>query len=208
MGEDLSTGIKIAIVLILLASIVASVFSIMAISKNMTNSGVNQLQSSLHAFQNMRWEDYNLRTVTGNEVQVVIRSAIDNDIAVIVNTQRKGSESVLYGIPLDGFTKSTSGSAFYVGKCSNGGKTTSQFKELCSNTSCAVYFDNSKSCFVGDHIEDNQDGSASKEYGSYTKNINDNTSAYYIDPMLKFNSYIIRDASGSLLGVLFDEKVS
>lgn len=206
MGEDLSTGIKIAIVLILLASIVASVFSIMAISKNMTNSGVNQLQSSLHAFQNMRWEDYNLRTVTGNEVQVVIRSAIDNDIAVIVNTQRNAKQSVLYGIPLDGFTKASA--AFYVyGSSANA--TTQQINEtVIDGSSAKIYFDTSKSCFTGSILNNTTDGSASKEYGSYTKNINDNTSSYYIDPMLKFNSYIIRDTSGSLLGVLFDEKVS
>ena len=210
MGEDLSAGIKVAVILILLASILASVFSIMSIAKNMTNSGVNQLQSSLHAFQNMRWEDYNLRTVTGNEVQVVIRSAIDNDIAVIVNTKRNQSASVLYGVKLNGFTKPDTAHSFYSYNSGGNNNATTRIDEsVTSSKDDSPYFDTVNSCFVAKLPVTSSDGGNAEttiEYGSYTKNINDNTSLYYIDPILKFTSYIIKDSSGSLLGILFDEQ--
>lgn len=198
MGEDLSAGIKIAIVLVILASILASVFSILTISKNMTTQSVDDLQSSLYAFQNMRWEDYNLRTISGNQVQVVVRSAIENNIAVVVNTVRNKEVSVLYGIPIKGFTKNSVGN-FATGT-STGNATTKQFNE--SIISGDLHYDVNNSYFVGAITDSNE---ASYTPFSYVRNINDNSSTYYIDPTLKFNSYIIRDDAGTLIGVLFDQ---
>lgn len=198
MGEDLSAGIKIAIVLVILASILASVFSILTISKNMTTQSVDDLQSSLYAFQNMRWEDYNLRTISGNEAQVVIRSAIDNNIAVVVNTVRNKNVSVLYGVPIVGFEKNSAGN--FATNSSNENATTKQFNETI--TSGNLYYSVKDSYFVGALVD-----SSEKDYTpfSYVRNINDNSSKYYIDPTLKFNSYIIRDSAGTLIGVLFDQ---
>lgn len=202
MGEDLSTGIKMAIILVILAALLASVFSILTITKNMTNQSVDELQSSLYAFQNMRWEDYNLRTISGNEVQVVVRSAVDNNIAVVVNTQRNHSMSVLYGLPIEGFDKAADGRAYWIK--SLGTSDSSAISQYCESvTDGKLYFDTKNSYFVGTRIDEN-----SEEYmlGSYVRNINDNSSSFYVDPSLKFNSYIIRDESGSLLGILFDQK--
>lgn len=202
MGEDLSTGIKMAIVLVILAALLASVFSILTITKNMTTQSVDELQSSLYAFQNMRWEDYNLRTISGNEVQVVIRSAIDNNIAVVVNTVRNKGKSVLYGLPIEGFDKAENSKAFWTKGIGGGSNAaTSQINE--SVTTGSLAFDTKNSYFVGSRIDSDSDNYM---LGSYVRNINDNTSIYYIDPSLKFNSYIIRDEAGSLLGILFDQK--
>lgn len=202
MGEDLSTGIKMAIILVILAALLASVFSILTITKNMTTQSVDELQSSLYAFQNMRWEDYNLRTISGNEVQVVVRSAVENNIAVVVNTKRNQSMSVLYGLPIAGFDKSTGGKAYWTKSLgSSSSSAVSQYNE--SVTTGDLHFDTKNSYFVGTRIDES---SADYMLGSYVRNINDNSSSFYIDPSLKFNSYIIRDESESLLGILFNQK--
>lgn len=203
MGEDLSAGIKIAIVLVILAALLASVFSILTISKNMTNQSVDELQSSLYAFQNMRWEDYNLRTISGNQVQVVIRSAIDNNIAVVVNTSRNLDESVLYGTKLRGFEESSS-KGYGVLKVS--GSTTNQLNETCSTeTANKPYYNATTSSFVATATVTNTEGSIDSSKFTYVRNISDTDSKYYINPSLKFYSYIIRDAAGSPIGILFDQ---
>lgn len=204
MGEDLSTGIKMAIILVILAALLASVFSILTISKNMTAQSVDELQSSLYAFQNMRWEDYNLRTISGNHVQVVVRSAVENNIAVVVNTKRNGNESVLYGLPIKGFDKAKDGKAYWTkGIGSSDTAATGQYDE--SIISGDLHFDTQNSYFVGVRISDT-DTDTDYMLGSYVRNISDSSSTYYIDPTLKFDSYIIRDEAGSLLGILFDQK--
>lgn len=208
MGEDLSAGIKIAIVLVILAALLASVFSILTISKNMTNQSVDELQSSLYAFQNMRWEDYNLRTISGNEVQVVVRSAVDNNIAVVVNTERYDTASVLYGVPLSGFDKKT-GSSYNIGECSTSGSTRKQVCEetipSSGTTSTTLYFDTNKSCFVGEYPIITTDDSFASNRFSYTGFISSTESPYYINPTLKFKAYVIRDTSDAPIGILFDQ---
>lgn len=206
MGEDLSTGIKMAIILVILAALLASVFSILTITKNITTQSVDELQSSLYAFQNMRWEDYNLRTISGNEVQVVVRSAVENNIAVVVNTARNNTESVLYGVPLKGFKDGSENFGIYSG--GTGNATTVRINETV--TSGDIYYNAKSSYFVGSVKEKSTNSQDTKDYVderySYVRNITDSGSMYYINPSLKFDSYIIRDESGSLLGILFDQK--
>lgn len=210
MGEDLSTGIKMAIILVILAALLASVFSILTISKNMTNQSVDELQSSLYAFQNMRWEDYNLRTISGNEVQVVVRSAVDNNIAVVVNTERYDTASVLYGVPLSGFDKKT-GSSYNIGECSTSDSTRKQIWEGTTispsgtTTGTTLHFDTNKSCFVGEYPIITTDDSFTSNRFSYTGFISNTESPYYINPTLKFKAYVIRDTSDAPIGILFDQ---
>ena len=207
MGEDLSAGAKIAIILVLLCAIVASVFSIMTIVKNMTNQSVDSLQSSLYAFQNMRWDDYNLTTVSGNQVQVLIRQAVEEEIAVVVQTQRAGGAgyATLYGTPLNGFTqyKTPGGNStlqFYVCEDVNG--TRDEPTDGADSTS--FYEDAKTSKMIASLMVDS--ATENKGVGSYTRNITDKSSMFYIDPMLKYYATHITDSSGTLLGVWFQQK--
>ena len=190
MGEDLSAGAKIAIILVLLCAIVASVFSIMTIVKNMTNQSVDGLQSSLYAFQNMRWDDYKLTTVSGNQVQVLIRQAVDEEISVVVQTQRAGGveQATLYGTPLKGFTLSSNGQFFVADK------------DVLENTD-NVAEDTKTSTMIASMLPKDMENYPG--VGSYTRNITDKSSMYYIDPMLKYEATHITDSSGTLLGVWF-----
>ena len=197
MGEDLSAGAKIAIILVLLCAIVASVFSIMTIVKNMTNQSVDSLQSSLYAFQNMRWDDYNLTTVSGNQVQVLIRQAVEEEIAVVVQTQRAGGSgyATLYGNPLTGFKQYET----------SDGNSTMQFYVCDKMTNNPDFYEDTKTSkwIASLMVDSNTDYQG---VGSYTRNITDKSSMFYIDPMLKYYATHITDSSGTLLGVWFQQK--
>ena len=75
MGEDLSAGIKIAIVIIILCAITSIVFSLFTIMKNLTNEATADFQSGANALKNLYWDDYNQKTVTGNQVTALLRKS-------------------------------------------------------------------------------------------------------------------------------------
>lgn len=84
MGEDLSTGAKIGIILIILCSLIAIVFSLLTMMKNITNSGSSQLQNSLDQMLIAKFDDYNQTTVTGNQVTASIKVFEGADIAIVI----------------------------------------------------------------------------------------------------------------------------
>ena len=86
MGEDLSTGAKIGIILIILCSLIAIVFALLTMMKNITNSGSSQLQSNLDQMMQTTFDDYNQKTVTGIQVKSALRIFESQDIAVVVKT--------------------------------------------------------------------------------------------------------------------------
>lgn len=202
MGEDLSAGAKIGIVLVVLCAIIATVFSIMALVKNVTNQSVDDLQSSLSAFQNLKWQDYDQRIVSGNTVQVTVRAAADDNVAVVIKTNKNNKKHVNYGVLLTGAKEDTSDSNYYT--------------SLVADKDPIVKPDASGSFYVGQlqyktTTVTGGDGKSSTTtvpgymYSRYTKGINDPADFFYINPTLKFNSFLIKDSSGGLLGIYFEE---
>lgn len=201
MGEDLSAGAKIGIVLVVLCAIIATVFSIMALVKNVTNQSVDDLQSSLSAFQNLKWQDYDQRIVSGNTVQVTVRAAADDNVAVVVKTNKNDKKHVNYGVLLNGAEKDGADGNYYT--C------------LVADKNPLVKADASGSFYVSQlKSKTNEVGEGDKKtyvtvpgyiYSRYTKGVNDPADFFYINPTLKFNSFLIKDSSGGLLGIYFEE---
>lgn len=120
MGEDLSTGAKIGIILIILCSLIAIVFSLLTMMKNITNSGSAQLQNSLDQMLIAKFDDYNQTTVTGNQVTASIKVFEGADVAIVIrphnatlakagNLQALGGYN--YGAVLCGYNGGTSAAA-------------------------------------------------------------------------------------------------
>ena len=65
MGDDLSTGAKIGIGLVILCFLIAIVLSLLMVVKNITNSGANQLESGLGQMMATTYDDYDQKIVTG-----------------------------------------------------------------------------------------------------------------------------------------------
>lgn len=202
MGEDLSAGAKIGIILVVLCAIIATVFSIMALVKNVTNQSVDDLQSSLSAFQNLKWQDYDQRIVSGNTVQVTVRAAADDNVAVVVKTNKQSDMYVNYGVLLSGVDNDSGASDYYYYKIPSQQDATA-VAPVAPDSSGSFYIGSLQYKTTG--TGENKTTVPGYKYSRYTKGINDPSDFFYINPTLKFNSFLIKDSSGGLLGIYFEE---
>lgn len=171
MGEDLSQGAKIGIILIILCALIAIVFSIMSIMKNITTQGADELQHSLSSMTMQKFDDYDQREISGAQVISAIKLFENQPYVVVVYTNRKGATPVHYG--LSGMT--------ITGATANGTTVT------VTNGYCTSSLPTSFT------------------YNNKRKDMQDKTNVAYISNTSRFYSYLIKDASGDVLGILVDE---
>ena len=108
MGDDLSTGAKIGIGLVILCFLIAIVLALLMVVKNITNSGANQLESGLNQMMQTTYDDYDQKLVTGTKVASAIKLFQGENIGIIVNTKfDKKDNYYLYGMLLEGATAGT-----------------------------------------------------------------------------------------------------
>jgi hypothetical protein len=113
MGDDISSGAKIGITLVILVALVGIVFSLLTMMKNITNSGSNQLQNGLNQLLSTQAQDYDQKIVTGTTVNTAMSIFSDQTLAFVVKTaacQKSGSSyanGFVYGALLTGFNATT-----------------------------------------------------------------------------------------------------
>lgn len=190
MGEDLSTGAKIGVVLILLCAIISIVFSIMSIMKNITTQGTEDLQNSLSNMSLQKFDDYDQRTVTGAQVVSACKLFQDQPYAIVVYTNR-GTENAVYG--LQGC------------KWVTGATNEPDMKETYSTSSIA-YKD--KEFLLAKTLGYATGAMPSGNNFTYNNNrtaMNERTDPQYVSNSSKFKSYLIKTTSGDIMGLVFDE---
>lgn len=192
MGEDLSTGAKIGVVLILLCAIISIVFSIMSIMKNITTQGTEDLQNSLSNMSLQKFDDYDQRTVTGAQVVSACKLFQDQPYAIVVYTNR-GTENIVYGLQ----------------DCTwvTGATNEPDMKETYSTSSIA-YKSDEKRFVLAD--TDGYATGAMPSGNNFTYNnnrtaMNERTDPQYVSNSSKFKSYLIKTTSGDIMGIVFDE---
>lgn len=190
MGEDLSTGAKIGVVLILLCAIISIVFSIMSIMKNITTQGTEDLQNSLSNMSLQKFDDYDQRTVTGAQVISACKLFQDQPYAIVVYTNR-GTENAVYG--LQGCTWVT-------------GTTNEPDMKETYSTSSIAYKD--KEFLLAKTLGYATGAMPSGNNFTYNNNrtaMNERTDPQYVSNSSKFKSYLIKTTSGDIMGIVFDE---
>ena len=200
MGEDLSTGAKIGVVLILLCAIISIVFSIMSIMKNITTQGTEDLQHSLSSMLLQKFDDYDQRTVTGAQVVAACKLFQDQPYAIVVYTNANSGKPSVYG--LEGCS--------YVGVGTNDSDipVNQDFSGQNSGVYANIYESNSfkladsKGYVVGKTPDPNSGGYT---YNNNRMSMNDRTSGDYVGNAAKFKSYLIKTTSDIIIGVVFDE---
>lgn len=211
MAEDLSTGMKIGIILIILLAVIAVVISIMAIVKNITNSATNDLTNSVQKMQSLKMDSYNQKQITGNEVLGFITLYHDQGYSVLISTAKARRNANItnksvdyirnYGALLDCF-KSTNN---YVWN----GTFTSVYNEsgvrVISDEDdylTKLFYDSRENCYISRFTMNN---SAEHKYNMKETGIYNKTSDEYVNPDHKFTAYLVKDISGTILGVYFVE---
>lgn len=209
MGEDLSTGAKIGITLIILCSLIAIVFSLLTMMKNITNSGASQLQGSLDQMLLTQFDDYNQKTVSGTQVVSSLKVFEGQDVAIVIQPALAAKKDALkggfnYGALLAGYKgddKTIKGYGTYY--------TTANSVSLsdCTNTNVnsGLVLHTSQTYYVG----------AFAPTDAELLSRNDNTrptaasgKASYVRSSAKYRAMLIKDESDAIIGICFTELVA
>lgn len=101
MGDDLSTGAKIGIGLVILCFLIAVVLALLMVVKNITNSGANQMESGLTQMMQSTYDDYDQTIVTGTKVKSAMKLFTGENVAIVIDTMYESTHHVFnYGLKL------------------------------------------------------------------------------------------------------------
>lgn len=193
MGEDISTGAKIGIILIILCSLVAIVFSLLTMMKNITNAGSSQLQNGLDQMLASTFQDYDQKVVSGTQVMSAMKIFEGQPVAFVTITaacKKVGStypNGFNYGALLTGYTACTTeqaadGAAYKLGSALTKATGASSYTANLANASGAyVYNMNLKPC--------NGSGTSS-----------------FIRSSAKYLAELIKDDTETVVGICFTQQ--
>lgn len=193
MGEDISSGAKIGIILIILCSLVSIVFSLLTMMKNITNSGSSQLQNGLDQMLASQFQDYDQKIISGTQVLSAMKIFEGQPVAFVVRTaatQKAGStyaNGFNFGALLTGYVACTTeqsgdGAAYKLGAA------------LTKATGASAYTLNLASA------------SGSYVYNLNTKPCNTSGTSSYVRSTAKFLAEIIEDDTGTKVGICFTQQ--
>lgn len=192
MGEDLSQGAKIGVILIILCAIISIVFSIMSIMKNITTQSTQDLQNSLASMSSQKFDDYDQREVTGAQVIAACKLFQNQPISIYVLTNR----NLTY-----------SNNAVTKGTFNNYGLKNTGVSAVNVNTAFAG---NLKITNAG--VVTTTDGYGTLEYPTDMKQYNNNrvgmntrSDPAYVGNTAKFMSFLCKNKSGDITAIIFDE---
>lgn len=204
MGDDLSTGAKIGIGLVILCFLIAIVLSLLMVVKNITNSGANQMEGGLNQMMSTTYDDYDQKIITGSKVKAAMKLFSGEQIAIVIDTRYGGSTGsdpagthvFNYGLLLDEVCNSdVDGTATY----------------LAGDTNGTTYGDIYKVQTVTETNKFNGDGvsiQATTRTGAAAFNLNTRPvdasgTETYVRDNAKYQSYLIKDSTNSIVGIYF-----
>ena len=207
MGEDLSAGVKIAIILIILLAVISIVFSLLTIVKNLSSKGSYNLQTMLYGLDELQLSSYDQKKVSGAEVLAFISLNTKMDASVLISNERmipsgaskSNAEFINYGVVIDCCKDSAD-------RCYD-----KQLIKLGINDSLPddtqtvnnLYYSTKSGRYISSIPL-----TARQEviYNTNFEGLYEPTSKYYINPDHKYLASLIYDISGNNLGVYFEEE--
>ena len=197
MGEDLSQGVKIAVILILLCSVIAIVFSILSIMKNITAQSSQDMQSTLSSVSKQKYDDYDQRTVTGAQIVAACKLFSKQPVSIVVYTNRDDSPRT-YGLKGVVTQDLDSPDATDTAKSGMLGGAAAWADNL-------VYDSAKKQVTVPDGYVTATLPTSGFTYQNDRSSMNTTTSAGYVSNTSQFKSWLIKTSAGDIIGILFDE---
>lgn len=187
MGDDLSTGAKIGIGLVILCFLIAIVLSLLMVVKNITNSGANQLESGLGQMMATTYDDYDQKIVTGTKVNSAIKLFSGEAIGIVVVTglclDQGTNGGYCYGALLDGYSQ----------EGTNGNYSYKNSSALTRNTGDTFFTEAPKTPIT---------------YNLNTKPMTVSGSSQYVRDNGKFLAELIKDTTGTIVGIAFTQQTT
>ncbi|GMQ55944.1 hypothetical protein AN1V17_03360 [Vallitalea sediminicola] len=187
MEGEMGTGARIAIALIVLGVLISVVFTILGFTRNTTNQGITTVQNSLESMQLAVYDDYDQQMMSGTQSLSALKLFEGRPIGLIVRTaSQRSNPKVITDSSDEGFNY---GAIFK--NATSDYKVTGMTKE----TGESWYV---KNLNTGDS-------------GTMTYNMNyieckkSGTKAY-IRPTAKFLAELIKDSTGTIVGICFTQQ--
>lgn len=229
MEKEISSGTMLGIVLIALAAVIGLGFGVFSIAKGVANEGTVGVQDNLEAVSGSAFEDYNDKIVTGTMVKSAVQNFTGKSVAIFVNTNAMDKSVKSYDSHafLSVWGKATDATTnlptFTASTCmtANGDKLES------TTTHGMAVTVKDKDAFVNYNALLNAEGMTqfNMKDGVYTtdaaflltsggKVAFDNTvggftrtgNCEYLSPSAKFNANLIKDTSGTTIGIVFEQQ--
>lgn len=194
MGEDISTGAKIGIILCILVFLIAIIFSLLTIVRNITNTEASQMQNGLDQMSESQFNDYDQKTVTGTQVMSALKIFEGQNVAIVIQTAQShakeatNSQGYNYGallVEVDG----------HAGKVENLGPNVL----LPSGTLVAK-----GGGFVANLLNKN----GSYQYNWNVRPCGQSGTNTYVRSSAKFFAQLIRDSTDTIVGVTFRQLIT
>lgn len=216
MGTDISEGAKVGIILIILCALIAIVFSLLTMMKNITSSGSQSLQNGLDQLGDSEFQSYDQKTVSGTDVAAAIKIFEGRPVSFVVVTtadQKAATGGTYTGHLYGAYLTCTDPAAGVAGDDAgtNAGKywqvsvnpanSDAEPGEVAAADGVQKYTGNS---YYTAALYTNASGVV--EYNMNTKPISVTGKKTYVRSSAKFMAELIKDPTGTKIGVVFTQQ--
>ena len=219
MSEDVSATMRVGITVILVAALVATVLNLMVMSNSLLSGGQTTLQSGIDSVSTQEFASYDNTKVSGTQVSTALSLFQGRDVAVIIQTKAFAevapTKAVNYGALMtkDGKASSASNS-ISVMNASAAGDGTAALQAVCITSQA-------KTAYIIDWVDGTGNvaltrNAGAANYTGYLHNTNglvDSSydiigttelgNAAYLLSSARFSSVLIKDPTGSIIGIFF-----
>ena len=189
MEKEISSGVMLGIVLIALAAIIGLGFGIFSIAKGTANEGVVNVQDNLGQVSQSGFDDYNQKVVTGTQVKSAYNTYQGKPYTIWISTEALNTTEE--DIPVQYVTYKDSKYIVYNATIDAGTK---------------IEYEN------GTYIVDKgfaiDDDSKRIVYNSKIENMSKSGMTEYIPATARFEANLIKDKSGTIVGIAFRQVAS
>lgn len=211
MGTDISEGAKVGIILIILCALIAIVFSLLTMMKNITASGSQSLQNGLDQLSDSEFQNYDQKNVSGTDVAAAVKIFEGRPVSFVVYTSadQKGSggKGHIYGAFLgnDNNKFGTEGN--------NGGSNAGKTFEIPitvggTDPGTGTYTGQGITKYDGDSFYTSTlytDASGSVQYNMNVRPMSVTGKRTYVRSSAKFLAELIKDPTGTKIGACFTQ---
>jgi hypothetical protein len=231
MGDEAIEGSKLGTKLIMFVAIIGLALVAFLVGKNLVNTGVDSMETSVASVNDSRFSDYDKKVVRGRAVKSAIDNFANSEVAIVVCTLKMADAngSALTSENLVNYDEKSTVQAKISGASMNnsaGGTLESpigiNYNALLadvgnnysftdeSNADNNIYgnpvsltMSNGYVTFDGDFA---QDSSGNVAFDLNTTNITKKGSGEYISDSASFNANLIKNSAGEIIGILFMQK--
>ena len=212
MERPTSNAVMIGVVLMALAAVIGLFWGVFTLSKTTINDGTTNVQEKIMQFEDLNWETYDDKEVLGREILSLHTTSTYDDIAILVHTVRM-NDGVVISKDNDRYVQFYKGEPYVNYGAILGVLGTDRIEDM-----------NEYLLEKGTAVRKSEDSLEQKAGAIYTDAVlcrddlgyvtkDDNVTALkrdgtieYINEKTIFDSMLIYDVSGAVVGVLFRQQ--